>query len=253
MANKDERRRQAREERLRHEAAAAATERRRRMVQLGAGAFFAALVVIGILIAVSQSGSDSGGDSSIEDAAAIDEQLRGLQQTGITLGDPKASVTITEYGDLQCPACKDFSEEVIPQLIDDDVRSGDAKLEFKNFVIIGPQSTDAAKAALAAGEQGRYWSFVELFYRNQGIENSGYVTDSFLEEVAKGAGVADLDKWNTERQDPALADEVAKVQDEASRLGVHATPSFLISGPGGRKVLTSPPLEQLQTAIGAVR
>lgn len=253
MANKDERRRHAREERLRHEAAEAATERRRRMVQLGAGAFFAAVVVVGILIAVSQSGSDSGGDSSIEDVAAIDQQLHGLQQTGITLGDPKAPVTITEYGDLQCPVCKDFSAEVIPQLIDDEVRSGDAKLEFKNFAIIGPQSTDAAKAALAAGEQGRYWSFVELFYRNQGTENSGYVTDSFLEEVAKGAGVADLDKWNTERQDPRLDGELAKVQDEAAQLGLNATPSFAVTGPGGQKVLTAPPLAQLQSAIGAVR
>ena len=63
MANKDERRRRAREERLRQEAAEAAAERRHRMVQLGAGALFAALVVIGILIAVSQSGSDSGGES----------------------------------------------------------------------------------------------------------------------------------------------------------------------------------------------
>ena len=78
----------------------------------------------------------------------------------------------------------------------------------------GPQSTDAATAAfLAAGEQGRYWELGgSSSTRNQGIENSGYVTDSFLEEVANGAGVADLDKWNTERQVRALTNEVTKVQ-----------------------------------------
>ena len=73
-------------------------------------------------------------------------------------------VTITEYGDLQCPVCARFATEVIPDLIADEVRTGRARLEFRNWVIIGPESADAAAASLAAGEQGRMWSFVELFY-----------------------------------------------------------------------------------------
>jgi protein-disulfide isomerase len=252
VANKDERRQQARDERLRLDAQQAEELRRLRMMRFGAGAFFAALVVVAVLVAVSQSGSDSGGDSSIEGAASIDSQLQGLDQKGITLGDPGAPVSIVEYGDLQCPVCGAFSEQVTPQLIKDEVRSGDAKLEFKNFTIIGPQSTVAAKAALAAAEQGRYWSFVELFYRNQGTENSGYVTDAFLEAVAKGAGVADIAKWNADRRDPALDDELAKVQDEATELGLNATPSLVVTGPGGQKVLTAPSLSALESAVNEV-
>ena len=88
------------------------------------------------------------------------------------LGDPKAKVELIEYGDLQCPVCKAYSEEVLPQIIENQVKKGKAKLIFRNFTIIGPQSAPAGAAALAAGAQGRGWNYLELFYRNQGKENS---------------------------------------------------------------------------------
>ncbi len=75
------------------------------------------------------------------------------------------------------------------------------------------------QAALAAAEQDRYWNFIELFYANQGTENSGYVTDDFLTAVAEGAGVDDLDRWNADRASDRTAAELAAVQDEALGLG----------------------------------
>ncbi len=252
MATNKQRREQAREERRRLEAEQADAERRKRLIQFGAAAFFLAVVVVGVLIVVSQSGSDSGGDTTIEGADRIAAELDGLPQDGITLGDPKAGVTITEYGDLQCPVCAAFSDQVMPDLISDEIEPGNAKIEFKNFNIIGPESEDAAKAALAASEQGRYWQFIELFYANQGPENSGYVTDDFLDAVAEGAGVADLDQFNSDRDDPALDQQLAAVQDEAASLGLNATPSFVVDGPGGTKTLVAPTLAQLQQAIEAV-
>lgn len=253
MATKKERREVARQERLRQEAEQAAQERRRRMMQLGALAVFGALVVVGVLIAVSQSGSDSGGgDGSVEAADVVNEQLSGIPQSGIALGDPSAKAKIVEFGDLQCPVCRDYSEQVIPGVIDQEVRPGNARLEFKNFTIIGPQSTDAALAALAAAQQGRYWNFVELFYRNQGAENSGYVTDAFLRSIAEGAGVEDLAKWDSDRRSPELEKELAGVQAEAKQLGFDSTPSFLVEGPNGRKTLVAPSPDQLSAALNEV-
>jgi protein-disulfide isomerase len=229
-------------------------ERRRRMVQLGALATLAAAIVVAALIALSQSGSDEpgGGEASSESAQLVDAQLRGLPQRGVALGEADAPVRVVEFGDLQCPVCRDFAEQVLPRLIDQEVRDGEVELEFENFTIIGPQSTDAALAALAAGEQGRYWSFIELFYRNQGAENSGYVTDSFLESIAEGAGVDDLDRWNADRSSAALQRRLAAVQDEAARLGLNSTPTFLVEGPNGRRVIVAPSLEQLRESIAAV-
>ena len=252
MATKKERREEARQERLRQEAEQAARERRRRMAQLGALAVFGAVIVVVVLIVISQSGSDSSGGGGSEAADAVNEQLSGIPQDGIALGDPNAKAKIVEFGDLQCPVCRDYSEQVIPGLIDEEVRSGDAQLEFKNFTIIGPQSTPAALAALAAGEQGRYWNFVELFYRNQGPENSGYVTDSFLRSIAEDAGVKDLDQWETDRASPELKQELDAVQAEAKQLGFNSTPSFVVEGPNGRKTLVAPSPEQLRAALSDV-
>jgi protein-disulfide isomerase len=240
MATRKEQQAQAREERRRDEAEEQARERRQRLTRLGTGALFLAVVVVAAAIVISQSGGGSGGDTTLEDASQVQSELRGLEQQGLTLGDPKSKVTVVEFGDLQCPACKAYSEQVIPEVIDGSVRSGDAKLEFRNWNIIGPQSQVAAKAALAAGEQGRYWSFITLFYRNQGTENSGYVTDSFLEAVAKGASVADLDQWNQDLQSPRWDAQLARTDADAQRLGFTGTPAFLVQGPNGNKPLPNP-------------
>jgi protein-disulfide isomerase len=240
MATSEEQRQLARSERERREAEEQARERSERLVRLGSGAVFGAVVVVAGAIVISQSGNGSGGDTKLEGASAVQSELRGLDQQGLTLGDRDAKVTVVEFGDLQCPACKAYSEQVVPEVIEGPVRSGDAKLEFRNWTIIGPQSQDAAKAALAAGEQGRYWSFITLFYRNQGAENSGYVSDSFLEAVAEGAGVEDIAKWNEDRQSAQWDAQIAQADTEAGQLGFTGTPSFLVEGPNGRKALPTP-------------
>jgi protein-disulfide isomerase len=240
MASRKEQREQAREERRRQEASEQTRERRQRLVRLGSGALFLAVVVVAGAIVISQSGDDSGGDTSLEGVAQVENELRGLDQQGLTLGDSKAKVTVVEFGDLQCPVCKAYSEQIVPEVIDGPVRSGEAKLEFRNWVIIGAQSQDAAKAALAASRQGRYWSFITLFYRNQGTENTGYVTDAFLNSVARGAGVEDIESWDQDRQSSSWDSQLSRVDAEAQQLGFTGTPSFLVEGPKGSKPLPNP-------------
>ena len=253
MATNKQRREEAREERRRLEAEQADAERRKRLIQYGAAAFFTAVVVVGVLIVVSQSGSDTGGDTTIEGADRIDAELAGLPQDGITLGDPKASVTITEYGDLQCPVCAAFADSGDAR---SDQQRGRARQReassSRTSTSSAPIPRTRRKRRSRPPKQGRYWQFIDLFYANQGAENSGYVTDAFLEAVAEGAGVADLDQFNADRDDPALAEQLAAVQDEAASLGLNATPSFVVDGPGGTKTLVAPTLDQLQQAIQGV-
>jgi protein-disulfide isomerase len=204
-------------------------ERRRRLLQLGAGAVFLVLALVLVLIVVSTSGSDGAGDTKIGGAKEVNRLLEGIDQEGLVLGNPKAKVELIEFGDLQCPVCKGYSEEVLPPVIESSIRAGNVKLAFRNFTIIGDQSVDAGAAALAAGEQRRGWNYVELFYRNQGEENSGYADAAFLEAVAKAAGVEDVPEWNRDRKH--LIAEVEKTTAEAQRLGFEGTPSFAIQGP----------------------
>lgn len=230
-----------REERLQAESEGRREERRKLLLQIASAAAFLAIVAVAVLIVINQSDS-SGGDTSLEHVAEVSRELKGLPQEGMTLGDPGAKVTLVEFGDLQCPVCKGFAEEIVPAVIDSKVRSGEARIEFRNFTIINEESVPAAAAAIAAGSQGRAWNFIDLFYRNQGIEASGYVTDDFLTEVAKGAGVADIAKWNRDRNSRAVLDQVQAESEEAQRLGLSGTPSFVITGPGaeGKEVLSTP-------------
>jgi protein-disulfide isomerase len=225
-----------REERLREDQQAGAAERRQRMVKLASAGAFLALVVVAILIVVS-SGNNGGGDSSnIVEAKEVDQLLAGIPQRGMVLGDPGAKVTVFEFGDLQCPVCKGYAEEVLPQIIENQVQNGKTRLDFRNFTIIGPQSKPAGAAAIAAGEQGRGWNFVELFYRNQGSEDSGYADDEFLTAIARGAGVPDLAQWNRARKSKSVLARVEATTAEAENLDFTGTPSFALEGPGASGV-----------------
>jgi protein-disulfide isomerase len=242
-----------RDERLLDEEATAGKARRKRLLQLASAAVFLAVVVVAVLIVVSASQTD-GGDSQLESVAEVEADLAGIPQRGLVLGDPKAKVTLLEFGDLQCPVCKGFAEEILPDVIDSKVRGGAAKIEFNNFTIIGPESIPAGAAAIAAGQQGRGWSYIELFYRNQGLERSGYVTDSFLTAIAKGAGVPGIARWNSDRKSAAATDEVKRTTAEAERLSFTGTPSFAVEGPGtaGLKTLGTPgSAGELEAAIDA--
>jgi protein-disulfide isomerase len=230
---------------------------RKRRIQYLALAAFAAVAVIVILIVISQSGgtSSSSPPANVTGAAQVDTELKGIPQTGQVLGDSGAPVTVIEYGDPQCSSCKFFSENVAPQLISAEVRPGKVKYQFQPFLIIGPDSKPAMKAALAAGVQNRLWQFLQLFYLNQGGENSGYVTDSFLTGIAKGAGVPDINKWNTDRNDSKWDAIIQQGSSQADSFGFTGTPSILVQGPNGQKAIgggTIPTLAQIQSAIQQV-
>ncbi|HEX8690593.1 MAG TPA: thioredoxin domain-containing protein [Solirubrobacterales bacterium] len=232
-----------------------AEARRDRLVKLASATAFLAVVVVAVLVVIDQSQTD-GGDTSLEGVAAVRSDLDGIPQRGLVLGDPRAEVVLVEFGDLQCPACKGFAEDVVPDVIESKVRSGEARIEFRNFTIIGEESVDAAAAAVAAGEQGRGWHFVELFYRNQGFERSGYVSDEFLTELARAAGVRDIELWHRTRRSQRTIDRVEAESAEAEELGFGGTPSFAVQGPAtdGLKTLGTPGTAgELESAIDAAR
>jgi protein-disulfide isomerase len=232
-----------REERIAAESEAASGDRRTRLLQLAAGGVLLAIIIVVVIIVVAGSSSDSGGDAgSIEEKTQVDKLLQGIPQEKLVLGDPKAPVTLYEYGDLQCPICKEYSEDILPPIIEKQVKNGEVKIDYNDFIIIGPESIPAGEAALAAGEQGKGWTFVELFYRNQGEERSGYVTDAFIEGIAEGAGVPDMKKFNEERKSGKFTKTVEETTAEAEKYTFTGTPSFAVKGPSsnGIKLLFTP-------------
>lgn len=245
MSNKREREKR-REERLSAEqktTGAGGGDQRKKLLQIAAGGVFLAIVVVIGLIVANSGGDEEGGDASnLGDVQQVESLFANIPQEELVLGDPDAKVELVEYGDLQCPVCKHFAEDILPPVIEKQVRSGEVKVVFRNFPIIGPQSAPAGAAALAAGAQGKGWQFLDLFYLNQGAENSGYADDAFLTAIAEAVGVPDIDKFNKDRTSEKFEAEVEDTAEEAERLGLTGTPSLAIKGPGTNGVeLTNSP------------
>jgi protein-disulfide isomerase len=222
-----EQRRAARREAERAEAARQA--RRRRVWRLGAVAGVAA-VAVAIAIAVSAGGNDEPSQTVSGGAATL---FAGIPERNGVLGDPAAPVTLTEYVDLQCPVCAAASQETLPTIVDKYVRTGKVKLEARTLHFIGPDSERAARVAAAAERQGKLWPFLEVFYANQGAENSGYVTDEFLRRVATAAGV-DADAALAQADSALAQRRLDRANADAQRLGVDATPTFTVAAKGGQ-------------------
>jgi protein-disulfide isomerase len=250
LASRKEQREQARAEREAREAAdRAKAQRNKRLLMLGGAlAVVAAIVVVVIVVAGGGSddkGTEAKGGNGTSQAAQL---LDGIPQTGSTLGNPKAPVTVTEFADLQCPFCRDYTINQFPALVAKYVKTGKVKMVFKNYAFIGPDSLTAARAAEAAGKQNKLWHFIDVFYNNQGDENTDYVTDAFLKKIAEGAGV-DADKMLTDRQDPKIDTAIAKAQQDAQQAGVNSTPTFIVQKPGEPPKKAS--AQQIEAAIQA--
>ena len=234
---KRERRDAARAQRVeREQAVAAGAERRKRLTQLGA-LLAAAVVIVVVAIAVSSGGADkkssgAGAGGALQGIAETKSLFNGIPQKGITLGNPNAPVTIVEFADPQCPFCKEYTLNEMPELVQKYVRTGKAKMELRLLSFIGRDSVTAAGVLTAAGQQDKLWNATDLFYRNQGEENSGYVTDDFLTKVLTGAG-ADAEKAIAGAGDPAVSQQLAEAQTLSSRYGVTGTPTILVGPTGG--------------------
>ena len=244
---KRELREQRRAERQAAEAAEAARATRRRRAGLLGGAVALAAIVVAVAAIVSSSGGAAPKVEPVESSL-----LSGIPERNGVLGDPNAKVTVTEFLDLQCPVCAEASRQTLPTLIDDYVRTGKVKLEARTLHFLGSDSGRAARAAAAAQEQGKLWPFLEAFYAAQGTENSGYVTDDFLRDVAKAAG-ADPDKLLAAAEQPASQEGMTKADAEAARLGVNSTPTFTVTKNGKTTVVGSGVLDAaaLRQAVGA--
>lgn len=204
--------------------------------QLVASVAVAALVTTA-LIAASLVGAYSGEARPSPRAAKVGPEralLRGIPQSGTTLGSPRASVTLVEYADLQCPFCAQWARGAFPELVRDYVRTGRVRMEFRGLAFLGPESETGLRAALAAGEQGRLWDVVHHLYAGQGPENGGWLTDDLLAEIGGNVPGLDAARMLERRWTPPVERGLAAAAAAAERDGIAGTPSFMAGLTGGK-------------------
>ncbi len=242
-----QRREQAREQRKAAEEAAASSEaRKRRLTQLGGAVVVVVVAIVVILIATGGGGSSSShtitsktGEvtkEAQEAQKAVNAELGGIPQKGNVLGKETAPVTMAYFGDLECPICQEFTLGALPRIIQNKVRAGKLRIEYRNLETATREPEvfrNQQTAALAAGKQNLGWDYIELFYHLQGKEGSGYVTEQYLQNLAKLTPGLNLTKWQTDRGDQAFQATLATDNQEANANGFNGTPSFLIGKTGG--------------------
>ncbi len=178
------------------------------------------------LVAVALVGR---GDSSAPPTELPVVDLSGIPQEGRMLGSPDAAVTLVEWADPQCSGCRFYTEEFFPTVVDEYVRPGAVKTEFRGLPFIGEDSVKAYRFVLAAGLQNKLWNLQEALYRNQGEENSGWVTDGLIRQLAGDIDGLDVGRLfdDVERADIGAEAEGAKAAGDAA--GIQGTPTLRIA------------------------
>jgi len=263
MASRAAQKQAARERRLaaeREQAERAARDRRLRML---GGVVILAAAIIAVAIAISSGGGSSApklnSAGASQAAASVDGLLAGIPQSGNTLGSPAAKVTVTEFGDLKCPICREFALGAENQLISNEVRTGKAKLVYRSLctaTCAGPQPgvfPVQQSAVYAAGLQNKAWYFIELFYHLQGDETTSYVDANFLGGLARLVPGLNYSKWQSDSALPTLKAQVTADQNFAASKSWTGTPTVSVVGPKGEQDFTSlADYSSLQSAIKTV-
>ena len=213
-----------------------AVSSRNRFLVLGAVvvAVVVTAIVAGTLLASDDDDGGGGSGTGVELAGAAETRalLEGIPQDGTAIGAPDAPVTLVEFADIQCPFCAQWATDAFPDLVEEYVRPGKLRIEFRGLTFIGPDSEKALRAALSAGEQDKLWETVELLYQNQGGENTGWVSDELLDAVGTSA-MLDVDAWHDGFDAASVDQGIEDAAAEATTAGINSTPSFLLGPTGG--------------------
>jgi protein-disulfide isomerase len=238
-------------------------ERRRASPKVLAGAAVIGLAAVGaavgIALAFGGSSSPSSGTvptvgtlaNALPGAADVQRQLAGIPQHGTILGSPKAPVTMIEYIDLQCSACRTFETETMPSIIQRYIRTGKVRVEARPIVAIGPDSERGVLGSLAAARQDRLFNFTQILYFNQGPENGGWLNDSMVERAAASIPGLDVSAIVQARDSAATRAQAKRFSDEATADKVSGTPTLYVGKTGGKLHEVFPGVVPDVTALSA--
>jgi protein-disulfide isomerase len=160
--------------------------------------------------------------------------------TDPSVGNPKGDVTIVEFMDYNCGWCKKSMSEVSTLLKSDNK----IRVVFKEFPIFGEHSEYAARAALAAAKQNKYWDMHQAMFSHE-----GQVTTDVVNQLAEGLGL-DMTKLKTDIESKEIGERIAANMQLGKLLAINGTPAFIIDDQVHGGYL---PLDGMVASIAEVR
>ena len=183
------------------------------------------------------------GTAEPQDSPTLDMARRDPDDP-LAAGPVDAPVVMVVYSDYQCPFCAVWSDETLPAM-QPYVDGGDLRIEWRDIAVFGPDSARAARAAYAAGLQGRFWEYHQALFADGEKRPAQMLTDEALLELAGSLGL-DTGRFATDLASPEVDAAVTANADEAASIGAFSTPSFLV---GGTPVVGAQPTEVFVTAV----
>ncbi|HEY0220819.1 MAG TPA: DsbA family protein [Candidatus Paceibacterota bacterium] len=211
-------------------------------------ALFFSIFGVGIGIFNTYQIKNIGTDSPLPKQVKIenpDKILKEIPKGAPVLGDPNAKITIIEFSDFQCPFCGKFFTQTFPEIKKLYIDTGKAKLVYLDFAFLGEESTDAARAAKCAGEQGKFWEYHDELFYNQKGENQGAFNKSNLKKFAAEINLNSADFENCiagTKYNKLIFEEQAL----GRKYGISGTPGFII---GDQLIKGAYPIEYFKQAI----
>ncbi|MCB1526874.1 MAG: DsbA family protein [Hyphomicrobiaceae bacterium] len=157
-------------------------------------------------------------------------------------GNPKGDVTVVEFFDYNCGYCKRGFPDVA-KLIEQDPK---VRVVFRELPILSKGSEEAARVAIAANMQGKYWEF-----HSHMIAFRGQANEASAMKIAEKVGL-DMERLKKDVKSPAVDAEIKSVRKLAQDLNINGTPHFIV---GNRSIPGAPQdlLEQLKSDVADVR
>lgn len=151
-----------------------------------------------------------------------------ITSTDNAKGGVRASVTLIEYGDFQCPTCLSYYP-FVTQLMREFPTM--VRVVFRNFPIttVHAHAKAAAEASEAAAKQGKFWEMHNALFDNQGTWVKERDPEAIFVSYAKQIGL-DTDRFTTDMHSTSVDDKIKRDQDSGTALGVQGTPTFFVNG-----------------------
>jgi protein-disulfide isomerase len=209
-------------------------------------------VVLGVVLSGGNGGSSGGGGvvstsdmqglpatgsqswaGSLPGAAEANNLFKGIPQNGLTLGDPKAPVTMEMFIDVQCPVCDDYEVNHLPGVVKQYIKDGKVQLHLKPWAFLGDQSFTGRRGVIAAADQNLGYQYTKILYDNQRTENTGWLTGKEMAIIAASVDGLNLAKWRTDVNSSATESTASDVDTLAKQRKVQGTPTILVGPTGG--------------------
>ncbi|MBP3953638.1 DsbA family protein [Bacillus suaedae] len=193
--------------------------------------FVLTIVIIGILVAIVLLNNAKSSNQDPE--VTVFEEQPPIEGQPL-FGEESAPVTVVEFGDFKCPACKSWGETVFPQLINDYVDTGKVKFSYINVLFHGEESQTGALAAEAVLKQSpeNYWTFHKAIFDKQPPMESHddlWLTNEKVLEIASAIPEIDVKQLQDSLENQTEMNEVSKDNQLVNDYNIELTPTIMVN------------------------